>query len=196
MKILIIDTPKEINISDQKVTKKELYDTINKASTHIDTTVKLYKEKEEEYIVVFSWKDRNKWKIDFPIQHNRIHKQRYISHRQCLQLSQEIFSGRNSLDDLKGFIDVPVRHFTLDDMLEFKKEDEMMLNGQAPDQYSKSQPKAITQQKETPALQQTSQTPTPKPLSKKATITSPKPTSKPDIKPTTTPKTPKPFHIF
>ncbi|WP_299248363.1 hypothetical protein [uncultured Aquimarina sp.] len=132
MKSSITDTLKEIDIKDQKITRKELYNCINKASAHRDTVIKLYKEKEEDYIVIFSWKDRNKWKIDYPIQLHKIHKQRYVTHKQCLQLSEHIFSG-NSLDDLKGFIDVPVRHFTLDEMLQFKQEDEMMLRGDDPD---------------------------------------------------------------
>ncbi len=188
MKVSIIDTPKEINISDQKITKKELYDAINKASTHIDTIIKLYKEKEDNYIVIFSWQDRNKWKIDFPIQQHRIHKQRYISHKQCLQLSQEIFAGRNSLDDLIGFLDVPVRHFTLDEMLDFKKEDEMMLNGQDPDQYSKKQPKELSKPETAPVAQQTpAAAPTTEPAIKKTT---PKPVVKKATKPTSTPKKP------
>lgn len=131
MKASIIDTPKKINSYNQKISSKELYDTINRASTHEDTLIKLYEEKEEEYLVIFSWKDKNKWKIDYPIQHNKIHKQRYVTHKQCLQLAEHIYNG-NSLDELKGFIDVPIRHFTLDDMLQFKKEDEMMLKGQDP----------------------------------------------------------------
>ena len=36
------------------------------------------------------------------------------------------------------FIDVPIRHFTLDEMLQFKKEDEMMLRGQDPDANNNS----------------------------------------------------------
>lgn len=195
MKISIIDTPKEINISDQKVTEQELFDTLDRASTHTDTIIKLYREKEEDYIVTFSWQEHNKWKIDYPIELQRIHKQRYVSHRQCLQLSKHIFKG-NSLDELKGFIDVPIRHFTLDDMLEFKKEDEMMLNGQNPDQYAKKQPKELSKPKQVPTSQQTSVSPTPTsetPIKKTTSSTSPKPLTKTATKPsTTTPKTPKP----
>ncbi|MHA7059025.1 hypothetical protein ACWGOQ_0017500 [Aquimarina sp. M1] len=132
MKSSIIDIPKEINISNQKITQRELYNSIDKSSVHKDTIIKLYPKKEEEYIVIFSWHDRNKWKIDYPIQHSKIHKQRYVTHQQCLQLSEHIFNG-DSLDDLKGFIDVPIRHFTLDEMLQFKKEDELMLRGADPD---------------------------------------------------------------
>ncbi|WP_298541139.1 hypothetical protein [uncultured Aquimarina sp.] len=132
MKSSIVDIPKNISVSDQKINNKELQNVIDTASTHIKSSIKLYKEKEEDYIVIFSWKDRNKWKIDYPIQLRKIHKQRYVTHKQCLQLSEHIFSG-NSLDDLKGFIDVPVRHFTLDEMLQFKQEDEMMLRGEDPD---------------------------------------------------------------
>jgi len=118
MKSSITDTPKEINSSDQKITRSELHNVINKASAHKDTLVKLYKEKEAEYLVIFSWHDRNKWKIDYPIQLHKIHKQRYVSHQQCLELSKHIYNG-NSLDDFKGFIDVPIRHFTLDEMIHF-----------------------------------------------------------------------------
>jgi len=132
MKSSIIDTPKEINIVDQKINPKELRNAINKASAHIDSSIKLYKEKAAEYIVIFSWQDHNRWKVDYPVQLHKIHKQRYVSHKQCLELSQHIYNG-NSLDDLNGFVDVPIRHFTLDEMLDFKKEDEMMMRGEDPD---------------------------------------------------------------
>ncbi len=151
MKSSITDIPKSIAIKDQKITQTELYDSIDRASTHKDTSIKLYQEKEEEYIVIFSWQDRNIWKIDYPVQQNKIHKQRYVTHQQCLQLSEHIYNG-NSLDELKGFIDVPVRHFTLDEMLEFKIEDEMMLKGQDPDLYKPNptpslQPKTVKKSK-------------------------------------------------
>ncbi|WP_299440419.1 hypothetical protein [uncultured Aquimarina sp.] len=147
MKSSITDTPKEINISGQKISGKELYNVVNTASAHKDSCIKLYQDKEQKYTAIFSWQDRNKWKIDYPIQLHKIHKQRYVTHKQCLQLSEHIFNG-NSLDDLKGFIDVPIRHFTLDEMLQFKKEDEMMLRGEDPDLHKPAP--ASSQQPEIP----------------------------------------------
>jgi len=146
MKSIIRDTPKKININDKKITQVELYNFINKASAHKDSLVKLYKEKEEEYTVSFLWDDRNKWKIDYPIELSKIHKQRYVTHKQCLNLSEHIFKGK-PLDSLKGFIDVPVKYFTLDEMLEFKREDQMMLQGKDPDL---NKPKATPVKKATP----------------------------------------------
>lgn len=135
MKALIIDTQKEIRSSQKITTIEDLQFTIRRASAHKDTSIKIYLENEEEYSAIFSWHDRNKWKIDYPIQLGKIHKQRYVTNKQCLQLADYIYKGK-SVDEIKAFYDVPVRHFTLDEMLAFKKEDEMMLKGVDP--YVKS----------------------------------------------------------
>jgi len=70
--------------------------------------------------------------VDYAFVPNTIHKQRYASNKECETIMNEVFSIKN-LENLKGFIDVPIRHFTLDQMLEFKREDEMLLKGKDPD---------------------------------------------------------------
>ncbi len=153
MKISITDIPKEINIKDQKMSLEEVLHTINTTSAHKDSKLILFRETEEEYLAKFNWISKNKWKVDYPIRLQEIHKQRYLSLKQCLQVI-EIFYSSNDVYNLKGFYDVPINHFTLDEMIEFKKEDEMMLRGQDPDQNSNtvtnkrgSKPKEITKVK-------------------------------------------------
>lgn len=169
---------KELNISEVI----QLFDSL---PSQEDSFLKI-NDTDQELIYRFIH-TKNQWMIDHPVVQGTLHKQRYATKNECNKVINKIYKGVLP-DKLNGFIDVP-KGFTLDDMLEFKREDEMMLRGQDPDLHSDNQPKALTQTKEAPV---TPQTPTPKPLSEKATVTKQKPTVQKDIKPTTHPKTPKP----
>jgi len=69
--------------------------------------------------------------LDIPVVLNKIHKQRYTTKNQAAQYIRAIFKKSN-MKSLKGFVDVPICHYTLDQMLEFKQEDEMQLKGKVP----------------------------------------------------------------
>ncbi|WP_346883769.1 hypothetical protein [uncultured Algibacter sp.] len=161
MKSNIIDIPKEINISNKKQSLTKLLETVNLMSSHPESHIKLYKSKEKKYTAIFSWQSRNKWKIDCPVELNKIHKQRYATKQQCFYFLKEIYN-KKEIKPEDNFLDVPIQHFTLDEMLEFKREDDMLLRGEDPNinnQTIKAQPKNTIQspaKKTTPTVQKKS----------------------------------------
>lgn len=153
MKFSIIDTQKNINIQNKKLDLKEVLNYLNTASAHKDSCITIF-EDTEEYNVKLNWIEKNKWKVDYPIRMHEIHKQRYVSLRQGLQAVEIIYKTKD-IYNLKGFYDVPVRHFTLDEMIQFKKEDEMMLRGEDPDKGN-TQPQTLTKKELIPKKQKES----------------------------------------
>ena len=132
MKISIIDSLTGIDIIDQNPNLPEISIVFQNLSEYGDSEIKLYKSDIKDYLASFNWKGINQWKVDCPVELNKIHRQRYASTEECELFIKKLYQ-RADLDNEKGFIDVPIRHFTLDEMLAFKKEDEMMLRGQDPD---------------------------------------------------------------
>lgn len=131
MKSNIIDVDKGMKVSGEEYALDELLNIVNTASAHKDSFVKLFEENEDEYLATFSWQSSNKWKVDFPVELHKIHSQRYVTKQQCLKVIRKVYETK-TIDGFKNFINVPVHHFTLDEMLEFKKEDEMLLRSQDP----------------------------------------------------------------
>jgi len=172
MKTNIIDAIKKIDISNKELSLKENLEAFNTISDNRNSVLRLYDLNKENYALILSWKGVNKWKIDHPIELHKIHKQRYATKEQSAYLLKKIYNRKDILPEY-GFIDVPVKHFTLDDMLEFKREDDMMLRGQDPNQSQNSAP----QKKESIKKESVETKPTPQ-LAKKTT-------QKPPVKKTT-----------
>ncbi|MDH7448218.1 hypothetical protein [Aquimarina sp. 2201CG14-23] len=135
MRAAIIDSLQCIDIIDKKVDDNEILKCFQGLSEHHDSEIKLYKSDIKKYIISFNWKGIDQWKIDCPVELNKIHKQGYATEDQSIAIIKEIYEKGN-VDHIPGFIDVPIRHFTLDEMLQFKKEDDMMLKGEDPDDLS------------------------------------------------------------
>lgn len=138
MKAAIIDSLTSIDLIDQKFSIGEVLSFFKQLSDHQDSELKLYKSNINDYIISLNWFGINKWKIDYPIELKKVHKQSYVSKEQCVAIIKELYEQGN-IDEIPGFIEVPIPHFTLDEMLQFKKEDEMMLRGEDPDEYSDHQ---------------------------------------------------------
>lgn len=134
MKTAIIDSLQCIDSQDQRLNDIECIQQFNTLSEHHDSEIKLYTSNIKDHTASFNWVGINKWKIDCPVELHKIHRQRYATQKECIVLIKKIFQKKD-LDTDDSFIDVPIRHFTLDEMLEFKEEDEMMLKGQDPDLY-------------------------------------------------------------
>ncbi|KAA1248133.1 hypothetical protein [Aquimarina sp. RZ0] len=195
MKAIVLDKNKEIDAIVKEYNSKELLGFLDHMSPILGNYIKIQQDDTNAYIVNFSWISRNKWKIDYPIEPQKVHKQRYATKQEALHLLEKIYQ-KYDIESLKDFIDVPIRHFTLDEMLAFKKEDEMMLRGEDPNQNeSNTASKTVaTSKKEFPAkttpvhAQKTIE----KPTNKK--VTPPPTTSKPKTitNTSTTVKKPKP----
>jgi len=122
-------------INDKKILKKvQVNETISffkSLSKHIDSEFILHKEEVYLYTMSITNIILDKWKIDYPIKYREVHKQCYATKEQCIAIIEELYE-KGHIDDVPGFIEVPIREYTLDEMLEIKKEEEMMLRGENP----------------------------------------------------------------
>lgn len=132
MKIFIDDFIKNLEVVNQEREIEGILSAMAELSEHRDSEIRIYLEKVSNYIIAITSNGLDKWKIDCPIKLNNIHKQRYATKQETLNLLEKICNNID-VDNLKGFTDVPVRHFTLDQMLEFKREDDLLLKGKDPD---------------------------------------------------------------
>ncbi|GAA3509806.1 hypothetical protein GCM10022393_23370 [Aquimarina addita] len=152
MKVFVNDAVNNINILDERIDLEFILDIINILSNHRDSQIKIYDRLKSHYLLMINPNGPEEWKIDHPIEQNKIHKQCYATKEQCIAIIKELFK-KGHIDDIPGFIEVPIRHFTLDEMLAFKKEDDMMLRGEDPDLYKPtptlSMQSEVLKQKET-----------------------------------------------
>ncbi|TPN88046.1 hypothetical protein [Aquimarina algicola] len=153
MKLFIEDTLQSISLLEDKKDMSFCLEQFKNLSQHPDSEIKLFVSEIDNYLACFRWISVDNWKIDCPVSLNKIHKQRYATEEECIQYIEQLYQD-SDIDNIEDCIDVPIRHFTLDEMIEFKEEDEMMLQGQDPyqdeSQMSSTNPKNknIAEQKE------------------------------------------------
>lgn len=131
MEIRINDLLNNTNLSEDIYNYERIINLFQKLSSHSSSELNIYKQNENNYLILISWKKVNTWKIDYPIKPREVHKQCYATKAQCIAIIKELFEVGH-IDNVPGFIEVPIQDFTLDEMLEFKKEEEMMLRGEDP----------------------------------------------------------------
>jgi len=131
MKLQITDIINNINISDEEKRVEFIIDTINMLSNNVHSKIKIYDNTTSDYLLLIKPIGPEDWKIDYPIKLREVHKQCYATKEQCIAIIRVLYEKGN-IDDVPGFIEVPIQDFTLDEMIEFKKEDEMMLRGEDP----------------------------------------------------------------
>ncbi|WP_299440425.1 hypothetical protein [uncultured Aquimarina sp.] len=131
MKLFIKDITNNIHIKDKRILYEELSGILEVLSNNKYTEIKLYKESISKYLIYLRPISPSLWKIDSPIKLREVHKQCYATKEQCVAIIRELFEKGN-IDDVPGFIEVPIQDFTLDEMIEFKKEEEMLLRGEDP----------------------------------------------------------------
>ncbi len=131
MKVFIKDIINNINISDEEKRVEFIIDTIDILSNNVYSQIKIYNKIASSYLLLIKPIGPEDWKIDYPIDQNNIHKQCYATKEQCVAIVRELFEKGN-IDDIPGFIEVPIQDFTLDEMIAFKEEEEMMLRGEDP----------------------------------------------------------------
>ncbi|MBQ4820626.1 hypothetical protein [Aquimarina sp. MMG016] len=132
LKVFVNDELNDLTIHKVNMNIQEITDVINTLSPDAHSIIELFKFDSENYVMALQRIEDNKWKVDYPLEQNKIHKQQYLKRVTCIHLVQKLYEGGN-IEDSNDLIDVPIQHFTLDDMLEFKREDDMMLGGQDPD---------------------------------------------------------------
>ncbi|WP_298541134.1 hypothetical protein [uncultured Aquimarina sp.] len=137
MKTAVIDSLQCIDLMDQKLSINDTLSYFQDLSEHHDSEIKLFKSDSKNYIASFNWYGINQWKIDCPVELYEIHRQQYATTEECVLLIKKLYQYGN-LDNEDKFIDVPIQHFTLNEMIEFRQEDKMMLRGEDPDMTSSS----------------------------------------------------------
>ncbi|WP_378172825.1 hypothetical protein [Aquimarina sp. SS2-1] len=131
MKVLVEDIINNIQIADQVIELDYILKIIYNLSDDIDSKIILYNKTPFDFIMSIDYNYIHNLKIDHPIKLREVHKQCYATKKQCVAIVRELFEKGN-IDNVPGFIDVPIQDFTLDEMIEFKKEEEMMLRGEDP----------------------------------------------------------------
>lgn len=214
MKTYYNDTEREVSFQNESLAKLEASDYFNVLTDHKESYMGFIDVYDE--IIIFSWLEPDRWIIDHPAIPNTLHRQRYATKKDCLHIIEQLFQEKG-IHRFPDFIEVPVQEFTLDEMLQFKKEDEALLNEEeisveiapapvvakpitkkpkknSPPSMIMGEQLGIKKSTSAATSSQAKETRTPKPLSEKATISSSKPTSKTDIKPTapSKPKSSKP----
>ncbi len=144
MKFFVIDRQKKVTNTEEEINYKKFLDIFYELETEEGTSIKLYEKTIKEYIIQFSWEKDNQWKADYPIQLGLIHKQQYMTSDQAVLLGYKMFFDEE-IENSNDLIDVPVQHFTLDEMLQFKKEEQMMLRGEDPFEHNEEGTEASTE---------------------------------------------------
>ncbi|MFD0863745.1 hypothetical protein ACFQ1M_16135 [Sungkyunkwania multivorans] len=85
-----------------------------------------------DQVLMFTWKVKDQWLVEHPVVLHKLHQQRYATDADCLNFIKKIYQEYD-IASFEGFLDVPVEEFTLDEMLAFQREDEMLLRGEDPD---------------------------------------------------------------
>jgi len=131
MNIFIEDIINGVNETIEKSSLDIGITFFNNLSQHHDSEIKLYTSDLKNYTAAFKWQGLNQWKIDCPEELHKFHRQRYATTEESLFFIEKLYEVGH-LENQNGFIDVPVNHFSLDNMLAFREEDKMMLKGQDP----------------------------------------------------------------
>ena len=161
MKVLIDDEVNNVDIIDQEMDFNSIFSSLKNLSENPFSEIKIYHKNSSNYQLSIVCRNIEKCKIDYPIEVGKIHKQRYANKQQCLYFLKKIYN-KKEIKPEDNFLDVPIQHFTLDEMLEFKHEDDMLLRGEDPNinnQTIKAQPQNTIQspaKKTTPTVQKKS----------------------------------------
>ncbi|WP_299902322.1 hypothetical protein [uncultured Aquimarina sp.] len=118
------DIVKKQHLNGISANKGEVIGYFNDLSPDVNSFISIIND--NNYVLRFSWVAEQKWLVEFPIVTNQIHQQRYANETQCQELIRQVDANEN-FDNFEGFIQVPVEEFSLDEMLEFKAEDEALL---------------------------------------------------------------------
>lgn len=173
MNIYIKENEGKTGVKKDFVNLKDAITTFNELSKEEESFMMIYGKNISNYVLEVSYDSKNKWKLDFPISNGNVHKQKFANKDEVINYIKDVFDGL-SIEEDKSFLDVPVQHYSLDEMLAFKYEDEMLLRGEDPDmEHSNS---SITEPKKEPAFAKQNKTTKLEPKLK--TIT--KPTKTPD----------------
>ena len=161
--IFVEDEINNFFIDESEVSFDKISEIMEELSISIESSIKFFEIDNDFHKIAINKYESNKWKVDYPIEKEKIHKQQYLTKNECIYLIQKLYKGEN-LESSKKLIDVPIQHFTLDEMLEFKHEDDMMLKGQDPYAKTKKTSPTVSKEKAIETKKQTTKKVKPKSL--------------------------------
>ncbi|MBQ4820630.1 hypothetical protein [Aquimarina sp. MMG016] len=129
MKTYYNDTPRKVTFENKSIGLSDADDYFSALSDHKESYIGFIDVYDE--VIIFKWLAHNKWLIDHPTVPGILHRQCYASSEECLVFIEKVYQ-EHDISNFEGFEDVPVQEFTLDEILEFKEEDEYLLREEEP----------------------------------------------------------------
>ena len=123
MKTYYNDTLKKVTFENKELNLDEIEKQFQELSAHKGAYIAFIDSYDE--VIIFNWRKINKWLVEYIIAPGELHGQKYVTNDECIPLIKRIYNEENVTS--KGFEDVPIGEFTLDQILIFKQEDERLL---------------------------------------------------------------------
>ena len=124
MKTFCNDKLRDLNFENKTLKLGEAKAHFHELSEHRGSYIGFIDSYNE--ILFFSWANKNKWLLDYPIVMGNLHKQGYANKEECIGFIEKMYQEYD-ISSFEGFEDVPVEEFTLDEILAFKEEDQRAL---------------------------------------------------------------------
>ncbi len=124
MKTYYNDPIQQVQFENKDFNKDEVIAYFQKLSFDKESFLGLLDTYDE--VIIFYPKAKDQWLVDHLVVPSTLHRQCYASTAECLVFIEKLYREED-IHRLKGFEEVPVQEFTLDEMLQFKKEDEALL---------------------------------------------------------------------
>ncbi|WP_299883868.1 hypothetical protein [uncultured Lacinutrix sp.] len=124
MKTYYNDSPRKVTFESKSISLSNAKDYFLALSDHKKSYIGFIDVYYE--VIIFNFHKRNKWLVEHLVVPNTLHRQRYATNEDCIKLIEKVYQEYD-ISTFKGFEDVPIGEFTLDEILAFKQEDEMLL---------------------------------------------------------------------
>ncbi|WP_281991287.1 hypothetical protein [Aquimarina aggregata] len=124
MKTYYNDTLRKVTFENKSVDVLGATDYFKVLSDHKESYIGFIDVYDD--VIIFKWVSKDKWLIDHPVVPDTLHRQRYATTEECLVFIEKVHQEYD-ISGFNGFEDVPIKEFTLDEMLVFKAEDEALL---------------------------------------------------------------------
>lgn len=145
MKTYYNDTLREVTFENKSIDISDAKDYFKTLSDHSASYIGFIDVYDEA--IIFKWISKDRWLIDHPVVPNTLHRQRYANTEECLVFIEKAYQEYD-VSGFKGFLEVPIEEFTLDEIIQFKEEDEALLRDEELPTKTPSISEPTTQQKQ------------------------------------------------
>ncbi len=117
----------QLQFENKDLNKNEVLEYLQGLSLHKDSFLGVIDVYDE--VLVFYPKSEDRWLIDHLVVPNTLHRQRYATTNHCIEIITKLFEEQD-IETFKDFEEVPVQEFTLDEIVQFKKEEQILLKNE------------------------------------------------------------------